>query len=136
MKSFFRKIIIIDDDTTSRVLARIVVNERRIADQVLVFPLAEEGLNYITQNCTSQKAATRECPDLILLDLHMPGKDGFEFLADLKQLRQKNKMEVKVVVVSSSVHSRDREATAGYDVHDYIEKPLSEEVILKLIGKG
>ncbi len=117
----FRNIIIIDDDVASRVLARIIVKEENIADRVVTFNTADEGLQFIGHSCSNGKAAAEDCPDLILLDLNMPGKDGFDFLTELQNLRQQNRFCSKVAILTSSENARDVERASSFQVHAYLQ---------------
>lgn len=69
------KILIIDDDKVSNSLTELVINTHRYADRVVTKSDGIEGMNYLIEYCYT----TGDFPDLILLDLKMPGKDGFEF---------------------------------------------------------
>ncbi|MBD0257885.1 MAG: response regulator [Cytophagales bacterium] len=133
-QNHFRNIIIIDDDVASRVLARIIVKEENIADRVLTFTTADEGMRFILQSCLNGRAAAEACPDLILLDLNMPGKDGFDFLTELEKLQQENVLCSKVAILTSSENKRDLERAAAFQVHAYLQKPVSEETVKSLIG--
>ena len=135
-QNHFRNIIIIDDDVASRVLARIIVKEENIADRVLTFTTADEGMRFILQSCVNGRAAAEGCPDLILLDLNMPGKDGFDFLTDLEKLQGENVLCAKVAILTSSENKRDVERAAAFHVHAYLPKPVSEETVKSLITKG
>jgi CheY-like chemotaxis protein len=77
--------------------------------------------------------AERERPDLVLMDLHLPGSDGFE-VAD--QIRTREGLEqVPVIALTASVMQQDREAArrAGFD--GYIEKPLDMNLLVSEIRR-
>jgi CheY-like chemotaxis protein len=72
----------------------------------------------------------QNCPDVIFLDVEMPEMDGFEFLDKLLAL---NKNNLPIVLLTSSVHSRNQEKACMYKVKALIEKPLTEEKIERLL---
>ena len=82
------------------------------------------------------EVASRELPDIVLLDVMMPGKSGWEVARALKQ--DPTTQNVKIVMVSA-IGEKTNEITApiyGADAH--VDKPFEfehlENVISKLIG--
>ena len=62
---------------------------------------------------------TKESPDLILLDLVMPEKSGFEVL---EEIRIKHNSKVKVIILSNLDSVDDRELAKNLGISNYIEK--------------
>jgi len=79
------------------------------------------------------KKTKEEKPDLVLLDIMMPNKDGFAMLRDLQSDRELRCIPVIMVSAKSEVDSlfegRDLGAT------DYLIKPINFEELLKYINK-
>jgi signal transduction histidine kinase/CheY-like chemotaxis protein len=78
--------------------------------------------------------ASRNKPDLILLDINLPGMDGFEVL---KQLRVREETRaIPVIAISANAMPKDIEAglAAGFD--NYITKPINVEVLMKAVDKA
>jgi len=66
--------------------------------------------------------ATREMPDLILLDIKMPGLNGFQVLERLKI--DKSTSHIPVVMLTTSVLRQDRNKAFDLGVVDYVVKSL------------
>ena len=132
-KKPFRRIIVVDDEKVSLMLARLVLDQLMLADRVLAFQTVDEAMDFIRESCTDAGAATNDYPDLVLLDVKMPGKDGFDFLAALAALREKKWVEAKVVLLTSSDHRDDLCRAASYQVKAYVVKPITEDKILRLV---
>ena len=64
--------------------------------------------------------------NLILLDLKMPGKDGFYLLSKVKE----NLKEIKIIVLTANVDIESAVAAAKYGVDDYITKPYMFDKLL------
>ncbi len=100
----------------------LVEDEARLAES-LRRGLAEEG--FAVAWAPSAEAAQRELSagarDLIVLDLRLPGKDGLEFLRDLRQ--QGNTTPVLILTARGSVSERVTGLDSGAD--DYLVKPFA-----------
>jgi CheY-like chemotaxis protein len=129
----FRRIIVVDDEKASLVLARLVLDQLVLADRLLAFQTVDEAIAYLRESCSDAAAATSDCPDLVLLDVNMPGKDGIDFLADLAALREEKWVEVKVVLLTSSNHRTDLCRAAAYQVKAYVVKPITEDKVTRLV---
>jgi CheY-like chemotaxis protein len=74
---------------------------------------------------TSVMQAVKAQPDLILLDIQMPGHDGQAVCRQLK--RQASTKDIPVIIVSASMDVRDKAQQVGAD--DYLEKPFEMEAL-------
>lgn len=70
----------------------------------------------------------RETPDIVLLDLRMPGMDGIDVLKNIKALYP----EVQVIILSGQEIAGDREEAMRYGAFDFMLKPVDME---QLVGK-
>lgn len=109
--SRMKKILIVDDQPEVSRLLEIVL--RREGRQLLFAANGEEGL----------ALATRELPDLVLLDLMMPGDlDGY---AVTRRLRQDPATAgALIVVMTAKVREQDRQEALAAGADDYIAKPF------------
>ncbi len=74
------------------------------------------------------RIALEQSPDLILLDLRMPGIDGYEVAAKLKGEPSLARTPIVAVTASAMVGDRERIAAAGFD--GYIQKPIEPETFI------
>lgn len=74
---------------------------------------------------TSVMQAIKAQPDLILLDIQMPGHDGQAVCRQIK--RQASTKDIPVIIVSASMDVRSKAEQVGAD--DYLEKPFEMEVL-------
>jgi CheY-like chemotaxis protein len=105
-----KKVLVADDKATSRELIRTVL-------ETLGYEITEaadgiEALRY-----------SREVrPDLIILDLHMPGLDGFGVLAELRRDKEFTSTPVMALTASAMQGDRERALSAGFT--SYVSKPI------------
>jgi PAS domain S-box-containing protein len=80
------------------------------------------------------EAALTEQFDLILMDIHMPGMNGFEATAKIKDALKAEESPIVVAVTASALRG-DREQCLAAGMDDYISKPISTKVVLEMIRK-
>ena len=120
------KILLIDDDTDFVEATKTVLEE--VPYEVIVAYEGSEGL---------QKAKD-ENPDLILLDIIMPFRDGFTTAEQLKEDPQLDKIPI---IMLTSFASRGQQTSIprgrgfGLEAEDYIEKPVSPEELLTRVKR-
>lgn len=73
-------------------------------------------------------AVDRETPDLVLLDLRMPGLDGFSVL---RELRLRPESAPPVIVLSAKGMEEDRQAALAAGAREYLMKPFT---VAQLVG--
>jgi CheY-like chemotaxis protein len=122
------RIVLIDDSEPDLIYSRIVLERVGLAREVHAFESARDALAWLTDPDSSGA-------DLILLDINMPGMDGFAFLDALKQARgcEPDISLGKVVMLTSSPDPGDRDRAATYPcVRGYLVKPLDKAVVQTL----
>jgi CheY-like chemotaxis protein len=103
--------------------AMLEVSLNRVSD-------GEEALHYLRREAPFESAKR---PDLILLDLNLPRKSGFDVLSELAA--DSGLRNIPVVVLSSSNHARDRSRSLALGAKEYILKPTDfEQLIDELAG--
>jgi two-component system nitrogen regulation response regulator NtrX len=112
----------------------LIVDDEPAIQSALRGVLEDEG--YRVRAVGSGEAAlallAEETPDLVFLDIWMPGKDGLDTLAQIKRLRP----EATVVMISGhgTIETAVRATRLG--AYDFIEKPLSLEKTLLTVTRG
>jgi CheY-like chemotaxis protein len=124
--------LLVDDDQITNFINRRLINKLDLAEKVATVTNGEEALEYVKDYCMLNNEC---CPDLILLDINMPVMNGLEFLKEYNNLEFENKRKVLVVMLSTSNNPKDLEKVQGFNVDDFISKPLTEEKLLTVIDK-
>ena len=99
----------------------VVEDEQDIAN-IISFNLKRNGFDTLVayDGPTGLKMALEQAPDLILLDVMLPGMDGFEIL---RRLREKS--DVPVIMVTAREEERDKILGLETGADDYVTKPFS-----------
>lgn len=120
----FKKALLIDDNEIDNFINERIINTSGFAENVTVKNSCDAALEFL------KSGPAGDLPEVIFLDLNMPVKDGFAFLADFNQLPDDVKKTCKVIVLSSSISPEDiNKASTNPYVLKYINKPLSEKYL-------
>ncbi|TRX71811.1 PleD family two-component system response regulator [Carboxylicivirga sp. M1479] len=103
-----KKILIVDDAPDSRLILKSMLRNYDV--DVVEACDGNEGW----------KKIVAEQPDLVLLDLHMPEKDGFTILEDLEE----EWMGIPVIVVSGDTQDETIDACNYYGAKAFLKKPV------------
>jgi len=132
MTKRIKKVLIIDDDEISNFITSSILEQSNKVDQIEVLMSADEGMNFLSKCIKSNQ----DMPDLILLDIKMPVKSGWDFLEDFKILDKEKTKNIKITMLSSSVYPDDvHKAQAYSEVSGYLSKPITTEKVDEIIEK-
>lgn len=112
----------VDTDATARVL---VAEDDEISATILLHRLEKEGLDVVRYDNGREayEAALEEVPDLVILDIKMPGMDGFEVLERLR--RTPAYAPVPIILLTSMGSEADVVRGFSLGADDYVLKPFS-----------
>jgi len=124
-----KNILIIDDDHIFIYLTRKVLQTVGNVNEIDVLYSAEEALQFL-----QYRNMNKLLPDIILLDLNMPGMTGWDFLHQYQSLiRNFHKLPL-LYVVSSSIAENDKErALQLKGVNGYIAKPVTADNLRNIL---
>jgi CheY-like chemotaxis protein len=121
-------ILLVEDSETDAELALAALNRGKLKNTVHHVSSGEEALRYLNREC---EHAGAKRPDLILLDLNMPGIDGREVL---KQVRNSEDLSIiPIVVLTTSAHDKDILASYGLNANNYVVKPVDLNSFFEVI---
>jgi len=127
MKNQFRRVYLIDDDPTFNFITKLMLKKISFAQEIIDYVDANEALNRL-RNDTSDSSDS--FPDLIFLDLNMPGMDGWDFLDAYQSLPIEFIQKCKLYILTSSIDPIDKSKSMTYEcVSDFITKPLGLEKV-------
>lgn len=115
-----RVLLYVEDEDAAAFLFETALKEAAISAELYRVSNGEEALSFLRGQGPYAKAST---PDLIVLDLNLPRKNGLEVLAELKN--DGNLSVIPVVVFTSSSLSSDKQKSWALGAREYITKPAS-----------
>jgi CheY-like chemotaxis protein len=124
-------IILVDDNDIDIVVNTKLLKLANITDNVISFNRSENALDWLAEN--HPQGGFKD--NVMLLDIQMPGTDGFQFLESYAQLSEEVKKSCRVFMLSSSIDRGDIErAEANVDVIRVLEKPLDVYLLKRLLA--
>ena len=121
-------ILMVEDNPGDVRLTQEALKEGRVRNTMYVVGDGVEAMDFLRRQ---GKHANAPRPDLILLDLNLPRKDGREVLAEVKE--DPNLKRIPVVILTTSTAEED--ILKSYDLHAncYITKPVGLEQFLTVV---
>ena len=113
------KILVVDDNKSVRVMLREML-------QILGYKVVEEG-----HSTAVLRTIAKENPDLVTLDIEMPGANGFQILKAMKQ----KQMKVPVLVISAYLDATYTRRLLDLGVKQMMSKPVSLESLGEKVAK-
>jgi two-component system phosphate regulon response regulator PhoB len=112
----------------------LVVEDERDISALVAYHLAREGYRVRTAEGgpEAMEAMTSERPDLIVLDLMLPGLSGYEVLAEMR--RHPELTDVPVVLLTARRDEADRVKGFELGADDYLTKPFSPRELVLRVG--
>jgi signal transduction histidine kinase/ActR/RegA family two-component response regulator len=114
-------VLVVEDNALNREVMRAVFNNLGIAIQ-----LAENGHEGVEK-------ARELCPDLIIMDLHMPDMNGFETAMKIRDCPECN--DLPIVMLSADAFTHQQEQALALGIEDYLTKPLVLDRLLPVLKK-
>lgn len=123
------EVLLVEDDPGDVELTLAVMKKSKLKINLSVVNDGEEAINYLYKKESFQDVKS---PDLILLDLNLPRKDGREIL---KCIKQDKKMRLTpVVVLTTSEANEDIVRTYSYGANCFITKPIGLENFKRIVA--
>ncbi len=124
-------ILLVEDDAADLKLIKSMIEKQGIACDLCVARSAEEALDVLRSGKGSNGGVTR--PDLIILDLNMPGMGGREFLKHVKA--DEGLKQIPVVILTCSTSERDILDSYQLQAAGFITKPAGLVELERVIGE-
>ena len=121
-------ILLVEDNAGDVRLTREALREAEVAVELVAVPDGEEALAYLRREGEFAGATP---PDLILLDLNLPKKNGLEVLEEIR--RDTELRRVPVIMLTTSSSARDISACYDRGVNCYVVKPLDLDDFTALV---
>ena len=122
------QILLVEDDPGDVLITREALEQSKVANDLHCVSDGEEAIQYLRQE---GEYAGVGVPDLILLDLNLPRRDGREVLAEVKADPALRRIPVVVLTTSQA----EEDVLRSYDLHAnaYVTKPVDFEQFVRVV---
>ncbi|MBB5035503.1 PAS domain-containing hybrid sensor histidine kinase/response regulator [Prosthecobacter vanneervenii] len=127
-----RKKTVVTTNTSMKVL---IVEDGHVSQLVGARMLEKRG-HHVTLASSGREAIVRcqkDTFDAILMDVHMPGLNGYEATARIRRLEQSTGRHVPIIAMTANAMKGDREKCLAAGMDDYISKPLRSDELFRVV---
>ncbi len=125
-------ILLIEDDPNDVILMQRAITKGKVLNPLQVVSDGEQAIHYLEGKGIYADREQFPLPVLILLDLKLPRKDGFEVLEWIKS--RSDLASVPMVILTSSERSEDIQRAYDLGANSYLVKPVDTEDLVKLFA--
>jgi len=126
MSKHLERILLIDDNKIDNFFHERVIKKYDPNIKITALPTAYEALDFIQ--------SVAEKPNIIFLDINMPGMSGWEFLDEYKKLSQEYPVVMIVIMLTTSENPDDQARALTHGVlADFRSKPLTHEMLIEVV---
>jgi CheY-like chemotaxis protein len=122
---------LIDDDEIFVYAMKKIINLKQLSRETITFDRVEKALDYFSIN----KNEAVLLPDAVLLDINLPGEDGWDFIESFEKISAEMIKKPKIYMLSSSANPADQQkALSNKNIENYYVKPLSKGNFKEIFG--
>lgn len=123
-------VLLIDDDEPTNYFNEMILEDAECAENVITVTGGSDALDYL-RLCAAGKETY---PDVIFLDINMPGMNGWEFLEEYEKLDFPEMRGVVVVMLTTSLNPDDEARAMNIDdVKKFMIKPMSVDGVHQIV---
>ena len=126
-------ILLVEDNPMDVELIIDAFKEARLGNKIQVSRNGKEAIEYLFGEGKYSNRQEYSLPDIVLLDLKMPGIDGHEVLRRIKGTEKLKRLPV--IILTSSRDEGDRAMSYDNGANSYLVKPVSFDEFLKVVEK-
>ena len=117
------EILIIDDDPIFHLMISNLLKNLGVSKVKSILD-PKEGLKYLLTH--------KDVPDILFLDINMPKLSGWQLLDSLNNSKV-DLLSMKIYIVTSSIDKYDTNKSKGYNIVNFLNKPLKPDTLRKIV---
>lgn len=122
------KILLVDDDDLANELVTYILQFAGVTDYTICTS-GDDALKYL-----ESYKQNNDFPDVIFVDINMPGMNGFEFVSLYEKHYMTHSRKTKVIMLTNSILANEKKMATDYaSITDFWNKPLTTDKLTNLI---
>lgn len=127
------KVLLVDDDKATNIYNEYKLKQLGLCKSIDVATNGQEAIDFLK---STDEHGNHPQPDLIFLDINMPIMNGWEFLESYERLDEKEKGNVILIMLTTSVNEDDyKKAKQNPNINGFKSKPLTAEMMQEIISE-
>jgi len=126
-------ILLVDDSETDIRITMRAFMKSKIKNRIFTVTNGQAALDFLNNEGNYTNAEEYPKPDIILLDIKMPGMDGFQVLESVKKNLELS--SIPIIMLTSSKAEEDVARSFKYGASSFIQKPVDFDEFVKLVEK-
>ncbi|WP_246128503.1 response regulator [Pleionea sediminis] len=122
-----------DDDPDDCLLFKDAIEEANVLNNISFTQDGQDLIDFLKREGEYQNLKNTALPDIILLDLNMPRKDGREALKEIKG--NQSLKHIPIIILTTSKEEEDILKSYNLGASSYITKPVTFEKLVELVHK-
>ena len=125
-------VLLVDDDEDCHFFHQRLLTKMNCTEKIALANDGKEAINYIHDAI----AGNNTLPELIFLDINMPGMNGWDFLDEFEKLDESVKNKIIIIILTTSIHPADKNKSLEYKtVSDFQLKFLSVTTLDGIVSR-
>jgi len=131
MKNATPVVLLVDDDRADQEIIKRIAEQGATSARLVIVSSGQDALDYLAKKNKFEGAGDAPTPDLILLDLNMPGLTGLDVLSRIRNDTQTKRIPVVVLTTSD----READVLQSYErgANTYLTKPVKFEEFVRVV---
>lgn len=126
-------ILLVDDNPADNEFHTIIIKEASVCNTIEVVTSGNDAITYLHK---AVDTGAVPIPNMIFVDINMPGMSGFDFLHEYGSIYWKLPPEIALVMLTTSINPVDKtNSVRAGDITDFVNKPLTVDKLRKLVEK-
>ncbi len=113
----------------------LLIEDNLLNQKVVIFYLQKLNYNITTADDGNDaiEIVNKETFDLILMDIMLPGKNGYEITREIRKLEKENNIEnpVPIIALTANTYDNDRDKCLAAGMNEYLEKPFNSQQLIE-----
>lgn len=129
-------ILLVDDSHPDNYFHKRIIEGVNVAEVIRLVTNGKDALDYLLNTNKFEDKAKNPTPQIIFLDINMPGMSGFEFLVEYEKFTDNLKAEHCIVILTTSVNAQDQKKAEDFNsVSGFLIKPLKENDMINILER-